>query len=75
MANGETSLYEDAQRQLALASALVERLDASDEVKAGLRERLERYRWGAKSDLTRTSRRLDDFLEELRAGIVLVAAD
>lgn len=73
MARSRASLYDDVQRRLARAAELIGDLDASEEVKVGLVERLERYRWGSKSDLTRTSRRLDDFLEELRAGILVAA--
>jgi hypothetical protein len=62
-----TTLYADVLRRLDLAVDLVERLDASDDVKQALHERLDRYRRAAKSDLTRTSRRLDDLLDELRA--------
>jgi hypothetical protein len=73
VARSRASLYDDVQRRLARAAELIGDLDASEEVKVGLVERLERYRWGSKSDLTRTSRRLDDFLEELRAGILVAA--
>jgi hypothetical protein len=61
------SLYDDVRQRLAVASERVEELDASDEVKAALRERLRALANAARSDLTRTSRRVDDLLDELRA--------
>jgi hypothetical protein len=61
------TLYEDVQQRLAIAAQRVDELDASDEVKTALRERLRGLQQAAKSDLTRTSRRVDELLEELRA--------
>lgn len=75
VATEQETLYDDVQRRLAVATRLVEDLDASDEMKAALRERLQHHRWAAKSDLTRTSRRVDDLVEELRAGMLLAATE
>lgn len=59
------TLYDDVRRRLALARAHIDDLEASDEVRAALHERLTRYQSAARSDLTRASRSVDRLLEEL----------
>lgn len=69
------TLYDDVRRRLALAGTLIDAIEASEEVRAALHERLTRYQSAARTDLTRTSRSVDRLLEELGVATPVLHTD
>jgi hypothetical protein len=68
MTETETTLFETTQRRIAEARARVDALDASDDVKRMAHRHINRLDRSSRSDLSLTSRRVEEFHATLDAG-------